>query len=79
MLLKSLILRINNNINTDNFKNQMIKNISLNTNNLKKGDLFISLKGKKYKKNNFIDEAILKGSPQNIKIKKKFQLFMIKK
>ena len=63
MLLKSLILRINNNINTDNFKNQMIKNISLNTNNLKKGDLFISLKGKKYKKNNFIDEAILKGSP----------------
>ena len=63
MLLKSLLSRINNNINTDNFKNQMIKNISLNTNNLKIGDLFISLKGKKYKKNNFIDEAILKGSP----------------
>ena len=62
MLLKSLLSRINNNINTDNFRNRKIKNISLNTNNLKTGDLFISLKGKKYKKNNFINDAILKGS-----------------
>ena len=43
-------------------KNNQIKNICLNSNSIKKGDLFISLKGNKYAGNNFLIDAISKGS-----------------
>jgi len=39
-----------------------IKNISLNSKQIKRGDIFISLKGKKHNGNNFFNEAIQKGS-----------------
>ena len=39
-----------------------INNININSKYLKKNDLFISIKGKKYNNNNFIEEAIKKGS-----------------
>ncbi len=42
--------------------NKNIKNISLNSKQIKKGDVFISLKGKKHNGNNFFNEAIQKGS-----------------
>ena len=43
-------------------RNEEIKNICLNSKDVKKGDVFISVKGKKYRANQFIDEAIINGS-----------------
>lgn len=51
---------VNGEGNVDN--NQKIKNIKTDSKLVKKGDLFIALKGKKYDGNIFIEEALKKGA-----------------
>ena len=58
-----------------------IKNISFDSRNVKKGDLFISIKGDKYDGHDYIDKAILKGAKVVIhssKIKKNNKLKFLK-
>ena len=58
MLLKNLI-KIQLNFSIGNID---IKNLSLDSRKVKKGDLFFSLKGEKFDGDKFIDEAIKKGA-----------------
>lgn len=60
MTLNELIKVINgvSNINSD----EHIKDIKTDTRKIKKGDIFIALKGKNYDGHNFIDEALKKGA-----------------
>ena len=62
MLLSSILFHISKPLLDISFNNKQIKNICQNSNDIKKGDLFVSLKGKKYKGNSFLKEAIIKGS-----------------
>ena len=62
MLLKKILLLTKNSNKKIKFKNEKINNINLNSNNIKKGDLYISLIGKKYKGNSFIKSAINRGA-----------------
>ena len=57
MLLKNLIRNLKPEVGAIK-----IKNISLDSRNIKKGDLFISIKGYKYDCHDYIDKAILKGA-----------------
>lgn len=50
---------INNNINTENL---FITNVSTDTRNIKKGDLFIAIIGENFDGHNFIDVAFEKGA-----------------
>ncbi|MDO4963700.1 MAG: UDP-N-acetylmuramoyl-tripeptide--D-alanyl-D-alanine ligase [bacterium] len=52
-----------------NIKDQKIKNIVTDTRKLKKGDLFIALKGNNYDGNDYIEEAIKKGAIACITVK----------
>lgn len=58
-IIKAVNGCINKNINTDNI---FIKNISTDTRNVKKGDLFIPIIGENFDGHNFIDEAFEKGA-----------------
>ena len=76
MLLKNLI---------SNLKPEVaaikIKNISFDSRNVKKGDLFISRKGDKYDGHDYIDKAILKGAKvvvHSSKIKKNKKIKFLK-
>jgi len=62
LLLKKILLLTNNSNKKLKLKNAKINNINLNSNNIQNGDLYISLKGKKYKGNSFIKSAINKGA-----------------
>ena len=71
MLLKNLI----NNLSPDVGKLK-IRGLSLDSRNVKKGDLFISIKGNKFNANNYIEEAISKGAKAVIysgSVKKKYK------
>ena len=57
MLLKNLINNLNPNVGK-----LKIRGLSLDSRNVKKGDLFISIKGNKFNANNYIEEAIFKGA-----------------
>ncbi len=57
MLLKNLIRNLKPEVGAIK-----IKNISFDSRNIKKGDLFISIKGYKYDGHDYIDKAILKGA-----------------
>ena len=58
MLLSQILHKINKPITGISHKNKKINDICLNSKKTNKGDLFISLKGKKYKGNFFIEDAI---------------------
>jgi len=60
MTLKELnyILKINTNINND----KKIKNIKIDSRKIKKGDVFLALKGLNYDGNDYVDDAINKGA-----------------
>ena len=62
MQLTNILLNTGLNFSNSLYKNIKIKNICLNSNFLKKGDLYISLKGKKFKGNYFIKDAINRGA-----------------
>ena len=62
MQLSNILFQISKSPIDLSLKNNQIKNICLNSNSIKKGDLFISLKGNKYAGNNFLIDAISKGS-----------------
>ena len=62
MQLTNILLKTGLNFSNSLYKNIKIKNICLNSNFLKKGDLYISLKGKKFKGNYFIQDAINRGA-----------------
>lgn len=62
MLLSNILFQISKPFLDISLNNKKIKNICLNSNDIKKGDLFVSLKGKTYKGNNFVKEAIIKGA-----------------
>ena len=57
MLLKNLIDNLNSKIGSER-----IKGISSDSRNIKKGDLFVSIKGNKFDGNKYIDEAISRGA-----------------
>tara|TARA_Y100000590_G_scaffold468356_1_gene650852 strand:+ start:1490 stop:2956 length:1467 start_codon:yes stop_codon:yes gene_type:complete len=84
LLLSNILFQISKTILDISFKNKKIKNICLNSNDIKKGDLFISLKGKKYRGNNYLKQAISKGSEAIItdtkikKIKRKIPIIYYK-
>ena len=69
-------------LETDTKINFPVSNISINSELIKKGELFIPIKGKKYDGHQFISRALLKGAsyslstPENYK---KFRLNKIKK
>ena len=71
-----LALNLKNNFN----KNLKIKNIVIDSKKIKKGDLFIAIKGKKFDGHKFIDEAVKNGASAVIGEKKRlfptFLLFM---
>ncbi len=58
-VIKAVNGTINNNINTDNI---FIEDISTDTRNIKKGDLFIAIEGENFDGHNFIDIAFEKGA-----------------
>ena len=62
-----LALKLKNNFN----KNLKIKNIVIDSKKIKKGDLFIAIKGKKFDGHKFIDEALKNGASAVISEKKK--------
>jgi len=71
MLLKNLIDNLNSKIGSER-----IKGISSDSRNIKKGDLFVSIKGNKFDGNKYIDEAISKGAKVILysgSIKKKYE------
>ena len=49
-------------LNLNILKNVNIKNISVDTRTIKKDSLFIAIKGKNFDGNNFVDDALSKGS-----------------
>ena len=57
MLLKNLINNLSPNVGK-----LKIRGLSLDSRNVKKGDLFISIKGNKFNANNYIEEAISNGA-----------------
>ena len=57
MLLKNLINNLSPNVGK-----LKIRGLSLDSRSVKKGDLFISIKGNKFNANNYIEEAISKGA-----------------
>ena len=63
-----LALNLKNNFN----RNLKIKNIVIDSKKIKKGDLFIAIKGKKFDGHKFIDEAFKNGASAVIGEKKKF-------
>ena len=70
MLLKNLINNLSPNVGK-----LKIRGLSLDSRNVKKGDLFISIKGNKFNANNYIEEAISKGAKAVIysgSVKKKY-------
>ena len=80
MLLKNLIKNIQSKVKTIN-----IKNLSLDSRKVKKGDLFFALKGSKHNGNSFISHAISNGAKAivcskntKIKLKKKIPLIKVK-
>ena len=62
-----LALNLKNNFN----RNLKIKNIVIDSKKIKKGDLFIAIKGKKFDGHKFIDEAVKNGASAVIGEKKK--------
>ena len=62
-----LALNLKNNFN----RNLKIKNIVIDSKKIKKGDLFIAIKGKKFDGHKFIDEAVKNGASAVITEKKK--------
>ena len=71
MLLKNLINNLSPNVGK-----LKIRGLSLDSRNVKKGDLFISIKGNKFNANNYIEEAISKGAKAVIysgSVKKKYK------
>ena len=78
MLLRNLISNLKPDISR-----LKIKNISLDSRKVKKGDLFVSIRGNSFDGNNFINEAILKGAKVivysgKIKINKKAIFIKVK-
>ena len=75
MLLKNLISNLK-----PNFASLKIRGISSDSRNLKKGHIFISVKGNKFDGNKYINQAISKGANVIVhsrsikKIKKLFSL-----
>ena len=72
MLLKNLIKNFE-----QGKSDTKIRRISFDSRKIKKGDLFISIKGNKFNGNDYIDQAIKKGArvivhSQPIKKKKKY-------
>ena len=57
MLLKNLINNLKPNI-----PSPKIKGISFDSRNIKKGDLFVSIKGNTYDGNDYIKQAVQKGA-----------------
>ena len=59
-----------------------IKDIVIDSRKLKKGDLFIAIKGKNYDGHDFIEDAILKGASivigQKSKVNPKFPIIAVK-
>ena len=69
-----LALNLKNNFN----RNLKIKNIVIDSKKIKKGDLFIAIKGKKFDGHKFIDEAVKNGASAVIGEKKKvFPTFLL--
>ncbi len=70
MLLKNLIDNLNFKIG-----NEIVKGVSSDSRNVKKGDLFVSIKGNKFDGNKYIEEALSKGAKAIIysgSLKKKY-------
>ena len=63
-----LALNLKNNFN----RNLKIKNIVIDSKKIKKGDLFIAIKGKKFDGHKFIDEAVKNGASAVIGEKKSY-------
>ena len=75
-MLKNLFKRLKPEVGRIKFKG-----ISFDTRRIKKGDLFVSIKGNKFNGNNFIKEAIRKGAKTIVyskKIKKNKKIIFIK-
>ena len=69
-----LALNLKNNFN----RNLKIKNIVIDSKKIKKGDLFIAIKGKKFDGHKFIDEAFKNGASAVIGEKKRlFPTFLL--
>ena len=69
-----LALNLKNNFN----RNLKIKNIVIDSKKIKKGDLFIAIKGKKFDGHKFIDEAVKNGASAVIGEKKRlFPTFLL--
>ena len=68
-----LALKLKNNFN----KNLKIKNIVIDSRKIKKGDLFIAIKGKNFDGHKFIDEALKNGASAVISEKKGISNFPI--
>lgn len=66
-VIKAVNGTINTNVNTDNI---LIENVSTDTRNIKKGDLFIAIEGENFDGHNFIDTAFEKGAIACISHKK---------
>ena len=62
MELSNILQKLNIKTRKKDLTNININNITLNSKYIKKNSLFISLTGKKFKSNNFIKDAINKGS-----------------
>ena len=71
MLLKNLINNLNSKIG-----NERISGISLDSRNIKKGDIFVSIKGNRFDGNRYIEQAISRGAKTVIysgSLKKKYK------
>ena len=71
MLLKNLINNLNSKIG-----NERIRGISLDSRNIKKGDIFVSIKGNRFDGNRYIEQAISRGAKAVIysgSLKKKYK------
>ena len=78
MLLKNLISNLKPNVAATK-----IRGISFDSRNIKKGDLFVSIKGNKFNGNDYINQAISKGAKaivhsQTIKKNKKIVYIKVK-
>lgn len=73
LTLKETINAINGKYN-GNSNNKTIKGISIDSRTLKKGDLFIAIKGKNFDGHDFIQDALKKGAIAAIAEKNKLNI-----
>lgn len=59
--------------------NSLISNFSINSSLIKKGDIFIPIKGKNYDGHQFINDAIRNGASYSLATKKKYKEFKLNK